>query len=169
MTLKSLRLKISAFEALNLPLSVADGQLGEVRVKVPWRNLGGEPMLISIRTLHLLLTPLPAGAGGAAAAAKEAANALTTKREALAAWEATQEKGDKEEKLSWVDAQVQKMVRGVMQKLEVEVLDVHIRVQRTITDGAGLLLKSLRGPICRSPRQEVRMGRQNRSRRSCMH
>ena len=33
-TLKSLRLKISAFEALNLPLSVADGQLGEVPLGV---------------------------------------------------------------------------------------------------------------------------------------
>jgi len=146
-TLKSLRLKISAFEALNLPLAVADGRLGEVRVKVPWRNLGSEPMLISIRTLHLLLTPLPAGAGGAAAAAKEAANALATKREALAAWEAVQEKGGEEEKLNWVDAQVQKMVRGVMQKLEIEVIDVHVRIQRTMQAdslAAGLLLKSLR-------------------------
>lgn len=128
-TLTSLRLRLSAFEALDLPVSVADGRLGSVRVKVPWRNLGKEPLLIELSELHLLLTPLQASAGGTEAMAKEAASTLATKREALAAWEATQERsGEEGQPASWVDAQVDKLVRSLLQKLEVEVSDVHVRV-----------------------------------------
>ena len=133
-TLTSLTLKLSAFEALDLPVAVADGKLGSVRVKVPWRNLGGEPMLISIQGLHLLLTPLPAAAASTETIAREAASALATKREALAAWESVQE-GGKEEGLSWVGAQVDKLVRSMLQKLEVHVTDVHVRVQEHTSPG----------------------------------
>ena len=50
--LSSIRLRLDAFEALDLPMSVADGAVGSVRVKVPWRNLGQEPMLIDF-TKHV--------------------------------------------------------------------------------------------------------------------
>ena len=145
-TLTALTLKLSAFEALDLPVAVANGRLGSVRVKVPWRNLGSEPMLISIETLHLLLTPLPASAASAEAVAREAASALATKREALAAWESVQD-GGKEEGLSWVDAQVDKLVRSLLQRLEVTIRDVHVRVQEYLGEGAlaaGIVLQSLR-------------------------
>ena len=145
-TLSSLRLRLSAFEALDLPLAVADGRLGSVRVKVPWRNLGKEPMLVSIQKLHLLLTPLPAAASGPEAVAQEVASALATKREALAAWESVQERG-KDEGISWVDAQVDKLVRSLLQQLEIDITDVHVRVQQRDGDGslaAGILLPSLR-------------------------
>ena len=42
-TLTALTLKLSAFEALDLPVAVANGRLGSVRVKVPWRNLHTVP------------------------------------------------------------------------------------------------------------------------------
>ena len=145
-TLSSLRLRLSAFEALDLPLAVADGRLGAVRVKVPWRNLGKEPMLVSLQKLHLLLTPLPASASGPEAVAQEVASALATKREALAAWESVQERG-KDEGISWVDAQVDKLVRSLLQQLEIDITDVHVRVQQRDGDGslaAGILLPSLR-------------------------
>ena len=55
--LSGLSLRLEAFEALDLPLAVAGGSLGAVRVKVPWRNLGNEAMLISVQSLLLVLTP----------------------------------------------------------------------------------------------------------------
>ena len=46
--LRGLSLKTSALEALQLPVRVLAGSLGEVRVQVPWRKLRSEPIVISI-------------------------------------------------------------------------------------------------------------------------
>ena len=55
--LKTLELKTEAFEALDLPMRVVGGTLGEIRIKVPWRNLGKAPLIVSIDRLFLLLAP----------------------------------------------------------------------------------------------------------------
>ena len=39
-TLRSLSLNLEAFSALDLPLAVTGGTIRELRVKVPWTNLG---------------------------------------------------------------------------------------------------------------------------------
>ena len=57
------------------PVSVTHGWLGAVPVRVPWRSLGGEPMLFSITSLTLLPTPLASSADGAEAVAREAVHA----------------------------------------------------------------------------------------------
>ena len=87
--LTSLQLKLEAFEAFDLPLSVQAGTVGSVRVKVPWRNLGGEPMLISIDKLYILLAPKVSEGYDADAERRAAA---TAKREQLDAWEEVQQK-----------------------------------------------------------------------------
>ena len=89
LTLHNLGLRLSAFEALDLPVAVADGRLGLVRVKVPWRNLDNERVIVSVQDVFLLLTPKDSST---VAAARELENADNAKREALSAWEALQEK-----------------------------------------------------------------------------
>ena len=89
LTLHNLGLRLSAFEALDLPVAVADGRLGLVRVKVPWRNFDNERVIVSVQDVFLLLTPKDSST---VAAARELENADGAKREALSAWEALQEK-----------------------------------------------------------------------------
>ena len=61
-SLHSLALNLETFEALDLPFHVAGGTLGQVRVKVPWRNITNEPTKIVIDRVYLLLSPKDAAA-----------------------------------------------------------------------------------------------------------
>ena len=89
-TLRNLRVKGEAVAAaLGVPLLVARGTVGELRIRVPWRNLGGEPMLIAIDRLFLLLTPKSADSASLVAEAQAEREA---KREQLSAWESVDEK-----------------------------------------------------------------------------
>ena len=75
LTLHSPRLRLSTSAALSRPERSPTLLLGAVHVRVPWHNLGSEPMLISVKSLTLLLAPLASSAAVASAAAREAANA----------------------------------------------------------------------------------------------
>ena len=55
--LDQLQLRTSALAALELPLRVVGARLGSVRVQIPWRNLGGEPMIVTVDRLFLVLAP----------------------------------------------------------------------------------------------------------------
>ena len=56
--LQGLELRTEVLDALPLPVRVIGGSLGEVRVCVPWRNLlGGEPLVITVDGVLLLLAP----------------------------------------------------------------------------------------------------------------
>ena len=55
--LRNLRLKPDALEDLDLPVSVHAGLLGMLRLKVPWKNLGGTPVVVEIDDLYLLIRP----------------------------------------------------------------------------------------------------------------
>ena len=124
--LDSLQLKLEAFEAFDLPLSVVRGTLGAVRVKVPWRNLGSEPMVVTVDRLYLLLAPKDGTGRDAEAERRRSTNA---QREQLAAWEEGQDKKKEGAIGAFVGEQVEKLVRKVLQKLEISLTNVHIRVQ----------------------------------------
>lgn len=48
MTLKNVQLRPDALYALGLPLSIRSSRLGQVRLTIPWKRLGREPVVISI-------------------------------------------------------------------------------------------------------------------------
>ena len=133
-SLHSLALNLETFEALDLPFHVAGGTLGQVRVKVPWRNITNEPTKIVIDRVYLLLSPKDASP--VSADAREAA-AAAAKREFLEGWEAQQER-KREQKQgfgAYVGEQVEKLVRSILQKLQISITNVHVRIQQG--EGAG--------------------------------
>ena len=101
-------------EARPSAIKTTDIKLAEIRVKVPWRNLGTERMLVSIDGLYLLLAPKAASTASLEA---EANDAKTAKREHLAAWESLQEKKKESALQAFVGEKVEKLVKSVMQKL----------------------------------------------------
>jgi vacuolar protein sorting-associated protein 13A/C len=120
--LHSLALNLETFEALDLPFHVAGGTLGQVRVKVPWRNITNEPTKIVIDRVYLLLSPKDASP--VSADAREAA-AAAAKREFLEGWEAQQERKSEQKQGfgAYVGEQVEKLVRSILQKLQIRALD----------------------------------------------
>jgi hypothetical protein len=63
--LSDVNLRTSAFDALEMPLSVKSGKAGEIRVKMGLRNLRAAPSLIVLRNVDLVVGP----AGNMASAA----------------------------------------------------------------------------------------------------
>uniref|UniRef100_A0A8D9A9A3 Vacuolar protein sorting-associated protein 13C n=1 Tax=Cacopsylla melanoneura TaxID=428564 RepID=A0A8D9A9A3_9HEMI len=55
--LKNLILKQSALDELNLPIRTIYGRLGQLTLKIPWKNLYGAPVEASVDTLYLIAVP----------------------------------------------------------------------------------------------------------------
>ena len=130
--LDQLQLRTSALAALELPLRVVGARLGSVRVQIPWRNLGGEPMIVTVDRLFLVLAPKSTTA--AYDASKEAAASDEAKRAQLAAWEAEQAAA------AQVDASfAERLATRLLGKLVVKVTNVHVRVESGRDDGGASL------------------------------
>ncbi|TYI07189.1 hypothetical protein ES332_A10G210100v1 [Gossypium tomentosum] len=55
--LKDLKLKAEALNSLNLPVTVKAGFVGTITLKVPWKSLGKEPVIVLIDRVFLLAHP----------------------------------------------------------------------------------------------------------------
>ncbi|KAM7278379.1 hypothetical protein ACFE04_005513 [Oxalis oulophora] len=59
--LRDLRLKAEALNALKLPVTVTAGFVGTITLKVPWKSLGQEPVIVLIDRVFVLAHPPPDG------------------------------------------------------------------------------------------------------------
>ncbi|XP_044485071.1 uncharacterized protein LOC123210663 isoform X2 [Mangifera indica] len=59
--LKDLNLKAEALNSLKLPVTVKAGFVGTITLKVPWKSLGKEPVIVLIDRVFILAHPAPDG------------------------------------------------------------------------------------------------------------
>lgn len=59
--LKDLKLKAEALNSLKLPVTVKAGFVGTITLKVPWKSLGKEPVIVLIDRVFILACPTPDG------------------------------------------------------------------------------------------------------------
>ncbi|GMH18990.1 hypothetical protein Nepgr_020831 [Nepenthes gracilis] len=59
--LKDLKLKAEALNSLKLPVTVKAGFIGTITLKVPWKSLGKEPVIVLIDRIFVLAYPAPDG------------------------------------------------------------------------------------------------------------
>ncbi len=55
--LRNLQLRKEALDQLRLPLNVVAGHLGELTLTIPWSNLRGKPVRVSVEDVFLLAAP----------------------------------------------------------------------------------------------------------------
>ena len=117
--LQNLGLRTEALSSLQLPVAVLGAKLGELRVVVPWRNLGAEPLTIHLDKLFLLLVPQgEAVAADSATARALAAKEATARKEQLAAWELLEDKREASVEHVGSSSVVASLSRGLLQKLQ---------------------------------------------------
>lgn len=58
-TVTNLQLKRNLLDKFNLPVTVKEGHLGKVYLKVPWHDLQNESAIIRITDIFLLAASLP--------------------------------------------------------------------------------------------------------------
>uniref|UniRef100_A0A7N0UXF0 PH domain-containing protein n=1 Tax=Kalanchoe fedtschenkoi TaxID=63787 RepID=A0A7N0UXF0_KALFE len=59
--LRDLKLKAEALNSLKLPVTVKGGFVGTITLKVPWKSLGKEPVIVLIDRVFVLANPAPDG------------------------------------------------------------------------------------------------------------
>ena len=57
LVLENLVLKKTLFDLLKLPLTVCHGVIGRFELKIPWSNIGSEPVVVVIDRVHLVCEP----------------------------------------------------------------------------------------------------------------
>ncbi|XP_063782573.1 intermembrane lipid transfer protein VPS13C isoform X2 [Pseudophryne corroboree] len=132
-SLENLRIRENALSELDVPFKVKAGQIDNLTLKIPWKNLYGEAVVATLEGLYLLVVP---GASIKYDAEKEERNLQEAKQRELqrideAMQKAAEKDKPKEEKK---DTFLEKLAAQVIKNLQVKITNIHIRYEDEITD-----------------------------------
>ncbi|EPS74076.1 hypothetical protein M569_00677, partial [Genlisea aurea] len=116
--LKDLKIKAEALNALKLPVTVKAGFLGSITLKVPWKGLGKEPVIVLIDQVFIL-----ANAACCGSSLKEAECATL---EAMS----RSEQGSSPAGNSWLGS----LIATVIGNLKISISNVHIRYEDSVSN-----------------------------------
>ncbi|XP_060551931.1 intermembrane lipid transfer protein VPS13A-like [Ruditapes philippinarum] len=145
--LNELDLKESALDDLDLPVKIKAGHIGNLTLKIPWKNLYSEPVIATIDGLYALAVP---NVGIKYNAEKEEKEKQAAKQKKLTALEEAKkleaEKDKPKEKKK--DSFAEKFATQVIKNLQVEVRNIHVRFEDKYTNpkqpfSIGVSLKEL--------------------------
>ena len=127
--LENLVLKKEILSVLNLPIALNHGVIGRFELRIPWKQLGVEPVVIIIDCVHVLLEPKyvwnPNAKDDREQAVKQAKLAaielLTSKRLTENPFQ-----GYKDFATKWL---MESLVRKLVDNIQVTVRDVHVRYE----------------------------------------
>lgn len=146
--LTDLELKREALDHLHLPLNVIEGHISSLTLKIPWSNLRGQPVRISVEDVFLLAAPKEDQEYNAD---EEAKRAHAVKMEKLDSAELLRERNT--EGMSQEEQQKQQsftaaLTTTIVDNVQIQVQNVHIRYEDALSDpghpfAAGLTLQEL--------------------------
>ena len=128
------------------------GYLQSLVIKVPWKNLYTESVIVKIDGLHLLVTPNAAASYDADA---EEAASLNAKKAAIAKYEASHRAALKKEASTPTAPPVpttpgfaEKLITQIVKNVQIVISRIHVRYEDVVTDvdvpvGAGITLNGL--------------------------
>ncbi|XP_078179744.1 uncharacterized protein LOC144573852 isoform X2 [Carex rostrata] len=133
--LKDLKLKAEALNSLKLPVTVKAGFVGTITIKVPWKSLGKDPVIVLIDRIFVLAEPAPDGQHTTPEDREklfEAKLQQIEEREA-ATLEATSGYS-KDGSASFGTAWVSSLTATVLGNLKVTISNVHIRLEDSVSN-----------------------------------
>ncbi|KAH7104413.1 vacuolar protein sorting-associated protein vps13 [Auriculariales sp. MPI-PUGE-AT-0066] len=132
-TLSKLRLKRGALDKFHLPVDVKEGFLGELRLKIPWRNLSAQPCEVYLENLYILVVP---AASGKYDPKEEEERAQSVKQDRLESAELLQLRGSLQ--LLKSDAAQQGFMASLTSKiinnLQITVKNIHVRYEDSLSN-----------------------------------
>ncbi|KAM3417144.1 hypothetical protein BST61_g8719 [Cercospora zeina] len=146
--LKDLELKREALDQFHLPLNVVEGHISSLVLKIPWSNLRGQPVRITIEDVFLLAAPKEDQEYDAA---EEERRAHAVKMEKLDSAELLKERST--EGMSQEEQQKQQsftaaLTTTIVDNVQIQVKNVHVRYEDALSDpghpfAAGMTLQEL--------------------------
>nr|POE74636.1 vacuolar protein sorting-associated protein 13 [Quercus suber] len=147
-TLKDLELRREALDQFHLPLNVVEGHISSLTLKIPFRNLRGQPVQIHIEDVFLLAAPKEDQEYNAE---DEERRAHSVKMEKLDSAELLKERNA--EGMSAEEQQKQQsftaaLTTTIIDNVQIQVKNVHIRYEDALSDpkhpfAVGLTLQEL--------------------------
>ncbi|XP_038986983.1 uncharacterized protein LOC103722332 isoform X2 [Phoenix dactylifera] len=133
--LKDLKLKAEALNSLKLPVTVKAGFVGTITLKVPWKSLGKEPVVVLIDRVFVLAHPAPDRQSLKEEDREKLFQAKLQQIEEveLATLEATTRRS-KEEAAPGGNSWLGSLIATIIGNLKVTLSNIHIRYEDTISN-----------------------------------
>lgn len=146
--LRDLELRREALDQIHLPLNVIEGHIGSLVLSIPWSNLRGKPVRISIEDLFLLAAPKEDQEYNAE---EEEKRAHAVKMEKLDSAELLKERnteGMSKEEQQKNQTFTAALTTTIIDNVQISVKNVHIRYEDALSDpghpfAAGITLQEL--------------------------
>lgn len=144
--LTNLELRKEALDQLHLPLNVVEGHLGSLTMSIPWSNLRGKPVKISIEDVFILAAPREDADYNEE---EETKREFTMKMEKLESAELLKERnteGMSKEEQAKQQSFTTSMTTAIIDNLQVTIKNIHVRYEDSISDpghpfAAGMTLR----------------------------
>ncbi|KAI4344734.1 hypothetical protein L6164_011925 [Bauhinia variegata] len=132
--LKDLKLKAEALNALKLPFTVKAGFIGSITLKVPWKSLGKEPVIVLVDRVFVLVHPVP---DGRTMKEEDREKLFEVKLQQIEEAESTTVDAMSKSKLgsppsgnSWLNS----LIATVIGNLKISISNVHIRYEDSVSN-----------------------------------
>ncbi|KAH8275295.1 hypothetical protein KR026_004712 [Drosophila bipectinata] len=131
--LENLKIRENALDEMDLPVQLIYGYLGKLVLKIPWKNLYSQPVIVKIEDLYCLVQP---NNNVEYNAEKEAKYEMDAKKIALDALEAARKKELDKDKPKPDAGFAEKLTAQIVNNLQVQITNVHVRYEDTTTTGS---------------------------------
>ena len=145
--LRNLELRKEALDQLHLPVNVVEGHLGELTMSIPWTNLRGKPVRVTIQDIFLLAAPKEDAEYNEE---EESKREHDVKMEKLENAELLKQKdaGASPEEQQKSQSFTESLTTAIVDNLQVSIKNIHIRYEDAISTEShpfalGLTIKEL--------------------------
>ena len=130
--LRDLQLRREALDQLHLPVNVVEGHLGQLTMSIPWANLRGKPVRVSIEEVFLLAAPKEDANYDEEEEARRAHAVKMEKLENVELLKQRNTEGLSEEEQQKSQSFVESLTTAIVDNLQVSVKNIHIRYEDSI-------------------------------------
>ncbi len=130
--LRNLELRKEALDQLHLPVNVVEGHLGQLTMSIPWTNLRGKPVRISIEDVFLLAAPKEDAEYNEEEEAKRANDVKLEKLENAELLKSRNTEGMTNEEQQKSQSFTESVTTAIVDNLQISVKNIHIRYEDSI-------------------------------------
>ncbi|KAK4695061.1 vacuolar protein sorting-associated protein 13A/C, partial [Lecanoromycetidae sp. Uapishka_2] len=130
--LRNLELRKEALDQLHLPVNVVEGHLGQLTMSIPWTNLRGKPVRISIEDVFLLAAPKEDAEYNEEEEAKRANDVKLEKLENAELLKSRNTDGMSNEEQQKSQSFTESVTTAIVDNLQISIKNIHIRYEDSI-------------------------------------
>lgn len=131
--LRNLELRKEALDQLHLPLNVVEGHLGELTLSIPWSNLRGKPVRVSIEDVFVLAAPKKDAEYDADEEDRRANAVKIEKLENAELMKERNTEGLSQEEQQKHQSFTASLTTAIIDNLQISVKNIHIRYEDSIS------------------------------------